>query len=92
VASSIPGEAVVLDDPVPINYGNTGCPATVRRGAGQWTSCGSQPVVAGNVNGRGRERHRVFPCARHSELVQDVQPLTDEDRAEVERRREECAT
>ena len=43
----------MLDDPVPINYGNPGCPAMVRRGAGQWTSCGGEPVVVGYVGGRG---------------------------------------
>jgi hypothetical protein len=57
----------------------------VRRQVGQWTSCSAEPEFAGYVGGRSRERHRVFPCARHRELVQDLQPLADEDRAEVQR-------
>ncbi len=33
------GRAVQPQDPVPINYGNAGCPAMVRHVVGQFTSC-----------------------------------------------------
>jgi hypothetical protein len=77
----------LLDDPTPLCFGNAGCPAMVRRGAGQWTSCGADPVAAGYV-GCGQDRHRVFPCAAHRQCVDDLQPLTEDDRAEVQRRRD----
>ena len=49
------------NDPVPINFGNPGCPAMVRYGSGNGTSCRREPTPAGYVAHR-RKRHRVFPC------------------------------
>jgi hypothetical protein len=89
---SDPGSTVVavasLDDPVPINYGAPGCPAMVRRGTGQWAQCAGVPEWAGTV-GQGRQRYLVFACAAHVEHLDDPRPILDEDRVELERRREQ---
>jgi hypothetical protein len=61
-----------VDDPTPINFGNAGCPAMVRYGHGQWTSCGAEPVVAGYrivseyapVDRRGT--YLLFICRGHT--------------------------
>jgi hypothetical protein len=83
----------MLDDPIPINFGNAGCPAMVRRGAGQWGSCPGEPTHAGFVDHaagyRPGVRFRVFPCDRHTGQVDDPAPMTDDDRAELEHRREQ---
>jgi hypothetical protein len=89
------GETALLDDPTPVCVSNTGCPAMVRRGAGQWADCGAPPAHAGwvdRVAGRPRgERVRVFPCEQHAHLVQELRPISDDDRAEVQRRRDAYA-
>ena len=94
--SRAPGErmtavanAARLDDPTPINYGVPGCPAMVRSGTGQWSHCGGTPVIAGTV-GRGRRRYLVFVCATHRcKFDGPRRPMTDADRAELARRREQ---
>jgi hypothetical protein len=85
----------VLDDPSPINYGNAGCVAMVRYGHGQWTSCGAEPELAGHLTvsehvpvGR-RGTYRLFVCPDHTRLLNDPQPMSAGDRAELEHRREQ---
>jgi hypothetical protein len=79
-----------LHDPVPMNYGVPGCPAMIRAGAGQWAHCPRTPAFAGTV-GEDPRRYRVFPCELHVGHVDDPQPITDKDRAALERRREQWA-
>ena len=76
-------------DPIPINYGNAGCPAMVRHVVGQYTSCGGPPTHAGYVRVKGKGRIRVFPCTEHACQVDGAAPMTNEDRAELEGRREQ---
>ncbi len=60
----------------------------VRRGAGQWAHCAGVPECAGTV-GRGRRRYLVFPCNAHREVLDGPRPITEGDRAELDRRREQ---
>jgi hypothetical protein len=79
-----------LHDPTPINVGVPGCPAMVRRHVGQWGHCPGVPDFAGTVSER-RRRYRVFACAVHVEHIDRPQRMTDDDRAELEHRREQWA-
>jgi hypothetical protein len=84
-----------LDDPTPINFGNAGCPAMVRCNRGQWGSCGSEPELAGYLTVTAhvpvdmRGTYRIFVCLDHTRLVDDSEPMSAEDRADLEHRREQ---
>ena len=84
-----------LDDPTPVCFSNPGCPAMVRYGHGQWTSCRAEPELAGfltvseHVPVDRRGTYLLFTCRAHIGLVTDPRPMTDEDRAELEHRREQ---
>ena len=80
-------------DSTPTNFGAAGCPAMVRCNRGQWGSCGSEPELAGHLTVTAhvtvdkRDTYRLFVCPAHTRLVNDPQPMSAEDRAELEHRR-----
>ena len=80
---------------MPVCFGNAGCPAIVRYGRGQWTSCGAEPELAGyrtitkHVPAARRGTYLLFTCRAHTDLVTDPRPMTADDRDELKHRREQ---
>lgn len=72
--------------------GNSGC-AGARAGTGAPGPCQAEVVAAAMKHYQGPERPhyaRVYLCQLHARL-EAAEPLTDEDRSELERRRAERA-
>ena len=67
----------------------------VRYGTGQRRSRYAEPELAGHptitdhVPVARRGTCRLFVCLAHARLVDGAQPMTDQDRAELEHRREQ---
>ena len=77
-------------DPVPLTPA-AGCGAAVRTGmGGSWRSCGGVPEFAGEyLFQHERERFLIFTCAEHCSQVPGSHPITGDERAELEHRREQ---
>jgi hypothetical protein len=100
VTSSVPSispahwEAAVLDDP---SLRTSGTPAAWRwsaqpRPAGQlrWRpELAGYLTVTAHVAIDKRGTYRLFVCPAHTRLVNDPQPMSAEDQAELEHRREQ---
>ena len=74
--------------PIPFRPSAAGCGASARRLTGAFRSCSSEVVAAGTRKDR-RTLWLAFACADHRECVIDPHPLTDDERAELDHRREQ---
>ena len=79
-----------MPDPVPWCLGQAGCGAYVHNGfSGAFRQCSGEVVAAGLVRTRRREVWLAFSCELHRDQLEDPRPLTDEELAELEWRREQ---
>lgn len=77
-------------DPVPMSASRAGCAAHVRRVVGQWIGCPGAPTHAGTYTYRYPRRsvEPAFACDEHAHLLASSHLMTDDDRVELERRRD----
>ena len=77
------------DDPVPLRPA-AGRAAAVHRHSGQWASCPGVPTHAAVwLVPHSRKRWKVFLCGNHCGEVDSAWLITEDDRSELEYRREQ---
>ena len=77
----------MLDDPVPLRP-TGGCGAAARGFGGAWRSRTGAPDYAGEFTFRHtRARYLIFVCAAQRHVLPESHPVTDAERAVLDRRR-----